>query len=255
MSWCRVQDISPLKGSPLEELYASHNQIQNLAPLKGMALKVLDINSCPVKDLRPLQGMPLERLDIERCPINDMSSILPIVKGMPIRRLSISGIADLRVLQGLALTELYVDGTFKDLHPLADMPLKFLDINSPSPKDLKGIETLPLESLSIRSPGLSDIAAIQGTPLKRLRLYSSSVSDISVLKDMSKLQSVDITGSRVTDVGVLAYCQALEEITIPMQAKNVQGLKDLPNLQKIGYSSSSLQSPDWFFRNTEGRKH
>ena len=57
----RVEDLTPLKDMKLESLNMAWCKVKDLSLLKGMPLKVIDCTACPgVFTLTPLKGMAME---------------------------------------------------------------------------------------------------------------------------------------------------------------------------------------------------
>ncbi|HXC99407.1 MAG TPA: protein kinase [Verrucomicrobiae bacterium] len=95
-----INDLTPLKDAPIDELSLMRTKVSDLTPLRGMQLETLHLAGTPVKDLSPLAGMPLKSLQISGTAVSDLSPI----SGMPMRYLSLGGctnITDLGPLVGM----------------------------------------------------------------------------------------------------------------------------------------------------------
>ena len=120
----KLQDLTPLRGMPLKELFISgwgpaHPMITDLTPLKGMPLERLELCGLGnLTDIGPLHGMHLSRLDLAFSKVTDLRPI----KGMPLKWLRLTRVwdlADISPLKGMPLEYLQVDGTaIKDMSPV-----------------------------------------------------------------------------------------------------------------------------------------
>lgn len=70
-----ISDLSPLKGLPLEGLYARKIKIRNIDAIKGMPIKALWISDTEVSDLNPLRGSPIRSLCIRNSAVKDLSPL------------------------------------------------------------------------------------------------------------------------------------------------------------------------------------
>jgi serine/threonine protein kinase/Leucine-rich repeat (LRR) protein len=100
----KVSDLKPLTGMPLISLNCSNCMaIQDVTPLKGMPINYLILRDTGVQDLTPLKGMPLTELWVSGRPIKDLG----LLQGMPLTALWLPSSQkeprDLTALQGLNL--------------------------------------------------------------------------------------------------------------------------------------------------------
>ncbi len=147
-----ISDLGPLVGMPLEELFISKLDVADLSPLIGMPLQRLQINDCPkVHDLTPLTGLPLQELSLPNLPVDDYTPL----RGLHLRKFT-AGTAKFRdcsFLIGMPLEELTLPGAVKDLSPLAELPLKWLNIAAGSSASLEPLMRVrTLEFLSSPLP-------------------------------------------------------------------------------------------------------
>jgi len=122
-------------------------------------------------------------LELGKTGISDLS----ILKGMPIRSLSINDnpIRDITPLKGLPLTWLALDATqVYDLTPLKGMPLRGLSIRNMPVADLTPLIGMQLDNLNIQGSSVVDLSPLKGVPLRYLACYSTRVADLSPLKGM-----------------------------------------------------------------------
>ena len=126
-----IDDVEPLRGAPLKELWMNGTQVSDLSPLQGMPLEKLDLTGCKkITDLSPLSELPLSYLSIAECAeIRDIGAVAncPIehfrcrysglqnaepMAGWPAERLDIGfcRITDIGPLRGSPVKELYLSG-------------------------------------------------------------------------------------------------------------------------------------------------
>lgn len=143
----RLSDISALRGMPLRKLYLSNTRIENLGPLRGAPLMELNALGAQVNDLSPLAGSPLQMLWLTDCPVRD---IAPLAK-TPLVSLTVENtdVDDISPLAGHPIQRLHIGGAkVTDLTPVGKMQLTRL-IFTPS-KVKKGIDVvrpLPIREL------------------------------------------------------------------------------------------------------------
>ena len=156
---------------------------------------------------------------------------------------------------GLSLVVRQLD--FNDLSPLRTAPLTKLDIADTQVDDISPLKAMPLRSLDLSNTRVADLSALKGMPLTRFEAPRTRATNITVLTGM-KLVSLNLAHTRiaslaplkaaplrflqlegctnVTDLSALAECKQLESITLPLGAKNLDALKQLPRLRHIGYT-------------------
>ena len=83
-------------------------------------------------------------------------------------------------------------------------------------------------------------------PLELLHLDGGKITDITFLSGMP-LHDLRLSQTKERDVTMLAELTALESLTIPFDALNVEALRHLPNLKRIGYRNDRLSSPADFW--------
>ena len=113
-----------------------------------------------------------------------------------------------------------------------------------------------IESLNIGNTAVTDLTPLRGMALRQLRLYTTKVADLSPLQGM-KLELLHLSGTAVTDLSPLrgmpltdlklheckqladlsplADCKELRDISLPPDAKNIEILRGLPKLERIGF--------------------
>ncbi|MEN9574548.1 MAG: Serine/threonine-protein kinase PknB [Verrucomicrobiota bacterium] len=156
---------------------------------------------------------------------------------------------------GLALT--VREPEFNDLTPFAKAPLTKLNIADTQVNDLSPLKGMSLHTLDLSNTRVADLAVLKGMPLTRFEAARTRATNFTVLAGM-KLVSLNLAHTRiaslaplkaaplrhlqlegctnVTDFSFLAECKQLEAITLPVGAKNLDALKQLPRLRQIGYT-------------------
>jgi hypothetical protein len=167
----RVADLTPLAGMPLEQLYLSGTQVRDLTPLAGMRLKELNLVGTPLSDITPLQEVGFETLWIPQTAVEDLTPL----SGKEFMSLDLQDtpVSDLSPLAGnQALKRLHIGGTqVSDLNPLAGLQLQRL-IFSPEriTSGLDAIRTMEsLEGLDVTFDGSSPVM----TPTDFWRRYDA----------------------------------------------------------------------------------
>ncbi len=162
-----VDDLTPLKGMPLERLFLGGTKVSDLAPLQGMALVELDVAGTKVSDLTPLADLPLQSLDLRDTRIVDLTPLA----AMP--------------LQTLCLENVPV----QDLGPLKTNTLRALNLHGSLVEDLAPLASLQIEELNLENTGVTDLSPLRKLPLKRLSLAGcEKIKDFSVLTACRQLE-------------------------------------------------------------------
>ncbi|MFA6546057.1 MAG: protein kinase [Limisphaerales bacterium] len=144
---------------------------------------------------------------------------------------------DLTPFRAAPLVKLFIrDTQVDDLGPLKNMPLTVLDAGSTRVADISALKGMPLHSLDISRTRVTSLEPLRGMQLGMLNLAHTRVSDLGPLKGMP-VHHLQLEGcTNLTDFSALAECRQLEGITLPVGAKNLEPLKQLPKLRRIGYS-------------------
>ena len=106
-----VGDLAPLAGQPLENARLCTAFITSIAPLAGMPLKVLDLtNAKGLADITPLRNATaMEDLRLDFTGVSDLSVLRQMPRLRILSVLDCPHIADLSVLQGLAVQALILN--------------------------------------------------------------------------------------------------------------------------------------------------
>jgi serine/threonine protein kinase/Leucine-rich repeat (LRR) protein len=122
---------------------------------------------------------------------------------------------DLSVLKGAPISELHIGRSgIADLTPVRDLPLRSLGLWGNPVTDLSPLRGMQIEELTIEQTRVSDVSPLIGLPLKKL--YLRGCADL-------------------TDVSALVKIPTLEKLTIPMNIQNIEVLRQMPNLQWLGF--------------------
>ena len=169
---CPVEDLTPLEGMQLEELYLEETNVDNedLAVLKGMPLKMLYLGSTKVTSIKPLKGLPLTQLNLIDAPIESLEGI----EGMPLQTLWVPGtnVTDLSPLKGTQLVSLDIARSeVTSLEPL---------------RELKSLQRLNMEDCEI-----GDLSPLEDLPLTRLIFYPANVKQgLEMIRNKGSLQEL-----------------------------------------------------------------
>ena len=248
--------LSALQGLPVTGLNLTRTGIADLAPLKGLPLRSLILDQCPVEDLTPLLGMQIESLSLRNIRAVDLHVVaqfplkklnlggtngdfdLSLLKGLKLEELDLGGrpVADLRPLQGMPLRELVLRWSkVSDLGPLKGMPIKRLECSGSPLADLTPLaQCQTLEDLNVSGTRVEDLRPLAGLKLVKLRVSDTHVQDFSPLRGMP-LRMLIAHNCPATDVGPLAECRELEQLTLPRSARNVGSLRDLPAMREVSF--------------------
>lgn len=144
---------------------------------------------------------------------------------------------DLTPFRGAPLTKLNLaDTQVDDLSPLTNARLNTLDISNTRVGDLTPLKGMPLIRLDVSRTRATNFNALRGLPLTTLNLAHTRIADLGALRGMP-LRHLQLEGcTNLTDFAVLAESRQLEGITLPLGAKNLDALKQLPRLKHIGYT-------------------
>jgi ATP-dependent helicase/nuclease subunit A len=135
-------------------------------------------------------------------------------------------IADLSLLKGANITNLSIMRTpVADLSPLRGMKLTALRLSGTQVTDLTPLKGMPITSLNISGTQVSDLTSLAGMPLRTLSMAGcDQIIDLSPLADTSG---------------------TLESLILPPNAKDIELLRNFPNLKRLGYQyDSGIKGPN-----------
>jgi hypothetical protein len=136
----------------------------------------------------------------------DIESLTPLT-GLPLTvlRLGKTSVTDLSPLRGMPLEDLMIGSPYlTDLSPLRGMKLR--NPSFPACKklaDLSPLQGMPLRSFWSSEMLATDLRPIASPDLRKLQVRGSDLRDLSPIKDCSQLEWLDITNTRVGDLGPL----------------------------------------------------
>ncbi len=128
-----------------------------------------------------------------------------------------------------------------DLSIIKGAPISQLELIGGGLSDLSPIEGMPIVYLNVPSNPITDISALRGMPLERMFLTGTKIRDLSPLAG-SPLKSLYLGRcENVTDVAPLAELPNLENLVLPPKATNVEMLRNLPKLRRLGTDLTGRQ--------------
>jgi len=89
-----------------------------------------------------------------------------------------------------------------DVAPLAECPLKVLDLSRTGVRDVSPLRSVPATALNLSSTRVTDITPLSDMPLTDLDLSRTKVTDLSALKGLP-LKSLNLASTKVRDIGPL----------------------------------------------------
>jgi len=252
---CRINDLEVLRGAPLKELVlwgCEHaRNFAVLSEIKTLELLLLPstYRDLPVKDyeaIGALRDLPrLRQLGSEIMNRMGYSATGPKEIFWQEWDREQAFFSALRA-NGIAFTfRKHPTGTYTldirhqplhDLSILNGIPIVELDLHGCPFTDLTPLHDLKLEKLSLSSDSVTDFAPLRGMHIERLYLiHCSNFRDASLLTD-SPLRELYVDHCKnLTDVTALAAIKTLEQVTVPDHARNLDALRKLPKLKRLGF--------------------
>jgi serine/threonine protein kinase/Leucine-rich repeat (LRR) protein len=129
-----------------------------------------------------------------------------------------------------------IDQPLRDLSILQGIPIDEIDLHRCPFVDLTPLRALKLKKLSLSSDFVTDFTPLRGMPIERLYLNNCSrLTDLSPLTELP-LRELYLDGCQnLTNVAALAEMPTLEKVTVPVHVRNVEALRKLPNLKRVGF--------------------
>ena len=262
-----VSDLSPLRGMPLERMFLMGTKVHDLSPLVGLPLKALFLENCKeLTDLAPLAEIPT----LEHLVIPTQAANIEILRKLPnLQRLgfTLTGLQPmlpattaeqfwkkydangwLRALRtsgvvARSLKEL-PDGTWQvnldastisDLAILQGAPISELSLSGTAIADLTPLRGMALKNLALANTRVTDLSPLQGMPIGVLNLRGTKVTDLSPLRGMPLTALYLLNCRALTDLSPLADCQALTTLTLPPGEKDIEFLRQFPELERLSF--------------------
>jgi len=247
----KVRDLTILSGMPLQTVFFNSTDVTDVTPLlKCPTLKSLIVPG-EAQEIEALRQLPLlsrisyhydEKIpgpsttaaefwkDLSqgawRTALRDAGIKPKLLKresdGTWELRLSDVSIADLTILQGAPISNLWLDGT--------------------GVTDLKLLGTLPLTTLFLFHTKVTDLTPLAGMKLVRLNLAGTKVSDISVLRGMPLKFLTLHACTEIGDLSPHADCKELTQLTLPPNVKDIEFLRALPKLECLSFDEDEAKS-------------
>ncbi|MDP6503375.1 MAG: hypothetical protein QF886_07150, partial [Planctomycetota bacterium] len=136
----------------------------------------------------------------------------------------------LHPLSGLPIQKLQLTAMPKltQIHALAGLPLKFLNLGGCRIVDISPLRGMPLEELDLIYNPITDLTPLVGMRLRTLALSYGIASDLSPLKGMDSLESLQCRHTAVEDISPLAG-MPLKSLSIrATKVRDISVLKGMP---------------------------
>ncbi|MEI8382167.1 MAG: protein kinase [Planctomycetota bacterium] len=255
----QVSDLSPLQGMSLERVDLSYTNVTDISVLRGMPLIEAGFMSCPaLTDVSPLADC--KELQTVTLPPNakNFEFLRAFTK---LRRLSFaedktpaefwkeydtqtwlrtlreSGIV-IKSIQRLPDDTWQLDlsnAAINDLMILKGAPISDLNIGATAVTDLTPLRGMALKKLSLANLKIADLSPLHGMQLESLQIIGTNVKDLTVLRGMPLTSVRLLKCYDLTDLTPLADCRELQNIQLPPNATNIEFLRPLPKLKRIGF--------------------
>ncbi|HYP98428.1 MAG TPA: leucine-rich repeat domain-containing protein [Polyangiaceae bacterium] len=230
----RIEDLSPLRGLPLERLFVDDNPLDDLAPLaNSKSLKAFGAGLSNVSSLAALSGMPLlEQVWAEQAQLTQLSDFAPppALEELWVGGNRIADLAPLRAFPNLIRVDVS-ENELQSLEPLAALPLlEYLNASNNPLITLHGLETsLVLKGLDASHCKLSDISALSSIhALIDLTLNDNQISNISPLLEQPSLDRLTLADNPLGDATSLATLVSLNQLDL-----SGTQISELPNWQAV----------------------
>jgi hypothetical protein len=129
---------------------------------------------------------------------------------------------------------------FADLAPLRGSPIWHLSIYDTQVADLEPLRGMPLESLRCPGTKVTDLAPLAGMPLIHLNISVTKVTDISLVRGMPLIE-FQTHGGPPVDLAPFHEIDTLRYVSFSRGSKNIEGLRRLPRIERIGYGWDGKQ--------------
>lgn len=234
------RDLTVIDMERLSSLTANQYGIEDLSGLEhAVNLKKLTMNDNGISDLSPIVGLSnLQELYLDDNQISDLSPIVGLsnLQTLYLNNNLISDISNLNILtslQNMNLNDNPISSGLSELKALTQ--LKELELSRTGITDLSNLEACSnLELLGLQGNELEDIASLNKlSNLKTLYLSNNLLDDIDLekLRNMSGLQNLELTGNKISNIGVLTDINTL--VSLKMDNNSIQALPDLSGLNNL----------------------
>lgn len=223
----KIDDISPLAGLPLRELYLSDNMISDFSILSEFTdLEILCIRGNLARDLSALSSCSsLEQLNIAQMQLNDVDFLADMnvkyldMNGSQIKSENLMPVAQMPKLEDLYLGDVNEPEiqALSQMNHLKNLTLWGADTILENLEPLKGMENL--ESLAFMT-NIPSLEGIEDFPvLKWLVIDNSDLIDLSPLVQAKHLRYLTINNTSIKDFSPLFQCKELLEVCCNEEVK------------------------------------
>lgn len=223
----KINDLSPLAGLPLRELYLSDNRISDFSILSEFTeLEILCIRGNLAMELSSVPFCSrLEQLNIAQMQLNNVDFLADMnVKYLDMSGSQIKSENLMPVAQMPKLEELYLGDVnepeiqaLSQMNHLKNLILWGADTILENLKPLKGMENL--ESLAFMT-NIPSLEGIEDFPvLKGLVIDNSDLIDLSPLVQAKHLRYLTINNTSIEDFSPLFQCKELLEVCCNEEVK------------------------------------
>lgn len=223
----KIDDLSPLAGLPLRELYLSDNRISDFSILSEFTeLEILCIRGNLAMDLSSLSSCSrLEQLNIAQMQLDNVDFLADMnVKYLDMSGSQIKSENLMPMAQMPKLEELYLGDVnepeiqaLSQMNHLKNLTLWGADTILENLEPLKGMENL--ESLAFMT-NIPSLEGIEDFPvLKWLVIDNSDLIDLSPLVQAKHLRYLTINNTSIEDFSPLFQCKELLEVCCNEEVK------------------------------------
>jgi eukaryotic-like serine/threonine-protein kinase len=101
--------------------------------------------------------------------------------------------------------------------------------------DIGPLHGMPLRELELGGTRVTDLSPLAGMKLESLQLSHTAIADLRPLREMS-LRDLSMTGcTNIADLELLAHMTTLQNLVLPLNAKNFDFLRNDTNLQRLSF--------------------
>ena len=223
----KINDLSPLAGLPLRELYLSDNRISDFSILSEFTeLEILCIRGNLAMDLSSLPFCSrLEQLNIAQMQLNNVDFLADMnvkyldMSGSQIKSENLMPVAQMPKLEDLYLGDVNEPEiqALSQMNHLKNLTLWGADTILENLEPLKGMENL--ESLAFMT-NIPSLEGIEDFPvLKWLVIDNSDLIDLSPLVQAKHLRYLTINNTSIEDFFPLFQCKELLEVCCNEEVK------------------------------------
>lgn len=251
LSQNKISDINELRGlNNLYYLNLSNNEITDISELKYFTyLRTLLLNSNEIVDIGSIQGLiSLQQLSLKNNRINSINALRGLTN------LNLLYLGQNEILD-YSPTKLYydkilnkdfdlIDSTDENVVTFKDINLERAirsEINKPS-GDIYKSDVERILSLHPYDEGIQDISGIENlTNLQFLDLSQSKISDISELKSLTKLQTLLLSDNEISDISPLQNLTDLKRLDLDYnRISDITPLQYLSDLNELSLKNNRI---------------